>query len=321
MKLALAIVAAAAGGAHADTPSERATAIELDREDAPAGRAELGFDGGAPLAGWGASLGLGVLSKPLTLATPTTLVPVARRETLVLGGALALGGSVVVDARLPLLRQTGDTYTGGSDAFVINRGTTRHAVGDLRLAARVRIAGTAERAVFLRGALTVPTGDDGDYAGELHWGVQWNLIGRATLPAGVIVAATADIHIRGAEVMLGDRLVGDEIVGALGALVPIPPIAGLWCDRSQVMLGAELDGVLGDNIDAVRGPSPIEARGGLVIQALPELTIGVRVGRGLDDQIGAPAWRATLELAWRGAWNPLAPSASPAAASDETLDE
>jgi len=307
MKVALALLLVAST-AQADTPSSRGTAVELDREDAPAGRGELGFDGGAPLAGWGASVGLGLLARPLTLATPATVIPVRTRETLVLGGALALGGSVVVDARLPVLRQTGDAPAG-----------VRHALGDLRLAARVRIAGTPARALFLRGALTLPTGDDGDYAGDLHWGVQWNLIGRATLPAGVTIAASGGIHIRGAEVMLGDRLVGDEITGALGVLVPIPPIAGLWCERSQVVLAGELDGVLGDNIAGVRGPSPVEARGGVVIQALPELTIAVRGGRGVNDQLGAPAWRAMLEIAWRGDWTPLAPSAT--APSDETLDD
>lgn len=307
MRPALALLLAA-GAARADTPSTRATAIELDREDAPAGRAELGFDGGAPLAGWGASVGLGLLARPLTLATPATIVPVRTRETLVLGGALALGGSVVVDARLPLLRQTGDAPVG-----------VRHALGDLRLAARVRIAGTDARALFLRGALTVPTGDDGDYAGELHWGVAWNLIGRATLPGDVVIAASAGIHIRGAEVMLGDRLVGDEVTGALGVLVPVPPVLGLWCERAQVMLAGEVVGALGDHINGVRGPSPVEARGGVVIQVLPALTVGMRAGRGLDDQIGAPAWRAMLELAWRGDWNPLAPG--PPDASDESLDD
>ncbi len=313
MKLAIAVLAFGSV-AHATPPI---TAIEIDREDAPAGRVELGFDGGAPLDGWAVSLGTGLLDKPLIVGIgTTTVVPIVHRETLVLGGALALGSSVIADLRLPMSRQTGDQLVPGGDGFMTQRGT-RYALGDLRVAARVRIAGDAERAVFLRGAVTLPTGDDSDFAGEARWGVAWNLIGRATLPAGVIVAASAGIHIRGAEVMVGNRLAGDEILGAVGAIVPIPPIAGLWCTREQVALTAELDGVLGDNVNNVRGPSPLEVRGGLVIQALPSLAIGLRGGHGLDNQIGAPAWRAMLEIAWRGDWQPFGPSTS--APDDETL--
>ena len=61
---ALVLLCASAAIAEAAPPL---TAIEIDREDAPAGRAELGFDGGAPLDGWGASLGAGLLRKPLTV--------------------------------------------------------------------------------------------------------------------------------------------------------------------------------------------------------------------------------------------------------------
>jgi hypothetical protein len=298
MKIAVALVATTAI-AHAGAPP---TAIEIDREDAPAGRVELGFDGGAPLAGWGVSLAAGLLDKPITIGLgDSTVVPISLRESLILGGALALGSSVVVDLRLPMSRQTGDQLT----AMLTAENATRYVLGDLRLAARIRIAGDADRAVFLRAALTFPTGAESDFAGDERWSLAWNIIGRATLPAGIVIAANAGIHIRGAEVTIGDRLVGDEVTGAAGAIVPIPPIAGLWCDRSQVALTAEIDGVLGDNVNGVRGPSPIEARGGIVISILPELSLGLRGGRGIDNQIGAPAWRAMLEVSWRGAWNPF----------------
>ncbi len=320
MKLAVALLLAASGVAQADAPP--IPGVEVDREDAPAGRAEFGFDGGAPLDGWGISLGVGVLEKPLTIDPlgPPGPIPVRKRETVVLGGAIALGRSVVLDLRLPLSRQVGDNTYGGGDAYVTDQYATTYALGDLRVAARIRIAGDADRAAFLRGALTFPTGDSAAFAGDGHWSVAWNLIGRATLPAGIIIAGSAGIHIRGAEVTVGDRLVGDEITGAAGVIVPIPPIAGLWCHRDQVKLTAELDGALGDYVDAMHGPSPLEARGGIVIQALPELAIGLRGGRGLDDQLGAPAWRAMLEVAWRGDWQlfPAQPAGPP---SDETLDD
>lgn len=269
------------GAAHADTPSTRSTAVEVDRADAPAGRVELGFDGGAPLPGWGASIGVGLLDKPLVLNGDP---PVRLRETVVLGGALAIGERVVLDLRVPMSRQVGD-------------GMTRYNLGDTRLAARVRIAGDAGTAVLLRGALTFPTGDDGDYAGDLHWSAQWNLIGRATI-GDVVLAASAGIHLRGAEVAIGDRVVGDEVVYAAGAVVPLGPLA----------LTGEIVGAIGDKSADIRGPSPVEADGGVIWHALPELTIGVRGGAGLDAQLGSPAWRAMLEVAWQGDWRVTLPT-------------
>jgi hypothetical protein len=42
----------------------------------------------------------------------------------------------------------------------------------------------------------------------------------------------------------------------------------------------------------------------VVGKPLPALAIGVRAGIGLDDQIGAPRFRAMIELAWQA---PAAP--------------
>jgi hypothetical protein len=97
--VALAATAAAAaaavlppGAARADTPLDRPSAIEADRDEAPPGRTELGFDGGAPVGGWGVTLGAGWLERPLVLrGAAGETEPVRRRETVSLGGALARG--------------------------------------------------------------------------------------------------------------------------------------------------------------------------------------------------------------------------------------
>jgi hypothetical protein len=57
-------------------------------------------------------------------------------------------------------------------------------------------------------------------------------------------------------------------------------------------------GVLGDRFAGERGPSPVEARLGLVTRPWPSIYVATRAGVGLGDQIGAPAWRATLELGY-----------------------
>jgi hypothetical protein len=56
-----------------------------------------------------------------------------------------------------------------------------------------------------------------------------------------------------------------------------------------------------------RGPSPVEARFGFVGKPLPDVTVGVRAGFGLDDQVGAPRFRAMLELAWQAPAPPPKP--------------
>jgi hypothetical protein len=158
---------------------------------------------------------------------------------------------------------------------------------------------------FVRAALTFGTGDDRDFAGEARWTGTWLLIGRAEL-GPLVIAATGGIHLRGAEVQVADRLLGDELVGGIGAVLGLPPVAGLWCRPDQLRATAEVVGVLGDRVGGQRGPSPVEARVGVVGTPTTSLAVGLRVGIGLDDQIGAPLVRAMLELTWHGAPPPAA---------------
>jgi hypothetical protein len=291
---AIAALGAIAPAARADTPRQTPAAIEVDRDAAPPGRTEFGFDGGAPVDGWGATVGAGWLERPLTFTTEGgTTLPVRRRETAALGGALALGDSVVFDARLLAAHQIGDRLRPADP-----RPLDRFVLPDLRLGGRVRVAGGPERALFVRGELTLPTGDDGDFAGEASWTAAWQLVGRLVLPRGITVAAAAGIRLRGAEVEIGDRLVGDELLGALGVAVPIPPVRPLWCDAEQVKLTAEAAAVIGDDIGAGRSPSPVEARLGLVTRPRPGFALGLRIARGLSDEIGAPRARLTVELTY-----------------------
>jgi hypothetical protein len=275
----------------------------VDRDGAPAGRTELGFESGAPVDGWGATVGAGWLERPIELravgagaggAGDAPTLPVRRRQTLVLGGAIALGESVVFDARAAAAHQVGDRLRPAEP-----RALDRFVLGDLRLGARVRVAGDARRALFVRGELTLPVGDDGDLAGEASWSGAWQLVGRLVLPRGITLAGAGGIRLRGAEVAIGDRLVGDELIAAVGAAVPLPPVRPLWCDAEQVKLTAEIAAAVGDDVGAGRGPSPVEARLGLVTLPRPSVALGVRLGRGLTDEIGAPRARLTLELTYR----------------------
>src|SRR5690606_8600243 len=116
-------------------------------------------------------------------------------------GAVALGGGrLVLDARLPLAHQVGDRMRGLGD----DRPLDRWVIGDLGIGARVRISARERVALFARGAVTLGTGDDRDYAGAPRYTAAWMMIGRFTLPRGFVVAATAGVRLRGAEVIIAD---------------------------------------------------------------------------------------------------------------------
>lgn len=282
---ALVGIVLAATEAAADTPVNRPYAIDIDRADAPPGRTELGFDGGAPVAGLGITLAAGWLEEPIAL---DDLQPVRRRQTLALGAALALGTSVVVDARLSAAHQVGDRLgTRPLDRWVGN---------DLRIGARIRVAGNAARAALVRVDGTLPVGDAGDFAGDESWSLSWRLIGRLSL-SRVVLAATAGIRLRGREVIVGDTLVGDEGILAAGIVVPLPAVPPLWCEDGLALAG-EVAAILGNDVGMGQGPSPVEARLGVIARPTAALAIGVRAGAGLNDEIGAPALRASLEVTY-----------------------
>jgi hypothetical protein len=166
----------------------------------------------------------------------------------------------------------------------------------MRLGVRLHVAGNATRAAFVRVDGSLPIGDAGDFAGDESWSLAWRLIGRVSL-SHVVLAASAGIRIRGREVLVGDKLVGDEGILAAGIVVPMPAVPPLWCEQG-LALTAEVAAILGNDVGMGQGPSPVEARLGVIGRPTAELTIGVRAGAGLDDEIGAPAYRATLELTY-----------------------
>lgn len=329
--VAIAASAAAAPAARADMPRDTPTAIEVDRDAAPGGRVGLGFDGGEPVDAWGASLAIGWIERPIALPAGAfgggsrASQPVRRRETLALGGALAVGDRVVLDAVLRGSHQVGDRLTAGGNPEQL----ARYAVHDLRLGGRIRVVGDAERAALLRADLTLPTGDDAAFAGDAAWTAAWSLIGRVTLQRGIAVAARAGIRLHGAEVAIADRVVGDELFASLGALVPLSGLGVPGDAGGRTSVTAELHGALGDRVGGAAGPDPVEARIGALVRALPALTIAARVGFGLGEQIGAPRLRVLVELAWTprvprpppGAAPPPAPPASTDDEPDEPDDD
>jgi len=271
-------------------------ATDVDRDDSPPARGELGFDGGAPLGDWGVQASLGMLDRPITLraADGVTTAPVSTRETLGLGGGIAVGDSAVVDLHVGFAHQAGDRFVGLGDDHPLATWVPL----DARVGARIRVMDGAHVSVFLRGELTAPIGDERDFAGDAGWSGTWDVIVRAALPGGVIVAASGGVRLRGKQTSIADVRIGDETTGAVGAVVPVPPLCHLWC-ADQVALTGEVVAIAGDSQPSAHGPSPAEARVGVVSRPRPWLEVAARVGFGLDDEIGSPAWRAMLAVTWR----------------------
>ena len=293
---ALLVVVAAASAAHA-APRDAPTEIELDRDDAPVGRAEFGFDSGAPVPAWGIGIRAGWIEDPIIFdlrpINGMIIEPVVRRQTLAIGGALAIN-SAVVDARIGGGYQFGDRLIGTGSMIQLDHWVP----SDLRLGVRLRVVGDPRNAAFVRADLTLPTGDEGDFAGDPSWTLAWRLIARWTLAHEIVVSATVGLRLRGEEVIVGDRLVGNEFLGAAGIALPLPPLRRVWCE-DQVRVTAEVAGVLGDDVGGTRGPSPVEARAGVVVRPRPQWTIAARAGTGLTDEIGSPSVRLSLDLVYQ----------------------
>lgn len=296
-----------AGAARADEPLDRPTGFEVDRDAPPPGRAEFSFDGGGPIGpvtpgsqearGWAVSVQLGYLNRPFNLHTSRIeIYPVRHRETVALGGALAIGPAIVLDARLPMSHQTGARMQGLGD----ERPLDNWVFGDLGLGARLRLVARDHYAAFVRGHLTLGTGDDFDFAGEARFTAAWLLIGRAMPTDRITIAGTAGVRFRGREVIVADRVMSDELHGALGVSYQLPAIRGLYCDANQVRVTGELVGVLGNDVGDKRGPSPVEARFGVISRIRPWWAVAARIGTGLDDHIGAARFRALVELVYAG---------------------
>jgi hypothetical protein len=317
---ALAAMLASSGHpARADRPRDTPTAIEVDRDTAPAGRVGFGFDGGEPVDAWGVSITASWIDRPIELGadafgggSPATR-PVRRRETLALGGALAFGERIAIDLRLRGSHQVGDRLTAAGNPERL----ARWVLQDVRLGGRIRIVGVRERTALVRAELTLPTGNDQQFAGDARWTAAWSLIGRALVARDIAIAGTAGIRLHGAEVAVGDRLIGDALFAAAGVSVPLRAL-GLTGVAERVAVTGELIGALGDHVGDLAGPSPIEARVGAIAQLSPELAIGAHLGFGLDDQVGAPRFRALLEVAWAPR---VARSAQPAAATPPASDD
>lgn len=310
MRLGLAIgaaaLAAAGGRAHGQVAVATQPAFSVERfTPAPGGATFLGIEEpDVPAAGrWVVTSSTWVASRLIVLRALATgaeaTVPVALRWGQEVAVARGLGSRFLIGAAAPTGLQWGDRLAG----IGLSEKPLDPAVqGDLRLHGRARIAGAPGApglAAALALAITLPTGDDGDFAGEAGWVLGWGLrFGYRT--DDVVVAGGVGVRVRTQEVVLLSpaRPHGNELTASAGIAVRAAPLGRQLGGSDRAWVLAEVEGVRGDDPGTgSRGPSPAEARLGVRLDVAHCWSVGVGGGAGFTpDEIGSPGYRLIAQV-------------------------
>lgn len=228
-----------------------------------------------------------------------------------LGASFVFWHRLRLAASLPVvMQQTGETVVLDGETYLAPQ---RTAVGDLRLAADVRILGEHRDAFSLAAGLRawMPTGDQAAYAGDDALRLGGHVLGAGEL--GMFAyAARLGVNYRGLESDFGDSSLGTEFVFAASA--------GVRVLNDALLLGPELTGstVLADGQAFSADATPIELLfGGHYL--LDKWRFGLGVGPGLSRGFGAPALRTLISAEYvLGAPETPRPTPTPVAAREES---
>jgi hypothetical protein len=190
---------------------------------------------------------------------------------------------------MPLVVQDGDRLQGiDLDETPLSEMT----IGDARLHAKVRLRGEpGDRGatLALAAVVTLPTGDDDNFAGEAGPLIEPRLIASWRRSRGAL-AINLGARIRTEEVVLLSpaRAHGNELLASVAGELVVP-----WLCSDAFSVLAEYaavrgEGTTGDNV----GPSPQEVRAGVRLRLPNGWSITVGGGAGTSpDEVGSPEWR------------------------------
>jgi hypothetical protein len=223
------------------------------------------------------------LHDPITLrgATSGDLISRPVRDQLVGDVALEFGlwKRLAVAVGVPVvLYQDGDRLQGTG---VDERPLAATAAGDVRVRLKASLVeGTLGAAILVQ--VTAPAGGQAEFAATDEATVEPRLmldahVGRLTLAAQVGVRFETDRA-------LFSTSLGDELTWGGAAALSI-------VERAHVGLGAIVEGA--GAVGAATGTRPAELRGALRLRVGP-VALDAGAGGGLDEDIGAPAWRVFL---------------------------
>lgn len=304
--LIAAVLAVLAARAQAQTAVGDRPAFSVERfTPAPGNARFLGVEEpDVPAAGrWVVTTSTWLASRLIVLRSISTgdesTVPVALRWGQEVSVARGLGSRFMLGLAVPSAVQWGDRLQG---IGLSERALDRVVLGDVRLHGRARIAGAPGArglAAAIAGTITLPTGDDGDFAGEAGWMLGWGLrVGYRT--PDVVIAGGAGLRVRTREVVLLSpaRPHGNELTGNLGVAVRAAPLGRQFGSPDRAWLLAEVEGVLGDDPGTgSRGPSPAEARLGVRIDVAHCWSVAVAGGGGFTpDDISSPGYRFLAQV-------------------------
>ncbi len=230
---------------------------------------------------------------------------VRHQAWLHLGGSVVLADRVRLALNVPLaVYQDGDATSLNGQSF---RPSDKPAIGDIRLAADVRLVGTKTDpftlAVGLRAWL--PTGPSEQFAGDGSLRLAPQLLAAGDL--GVVTyAARLALVYRGRNDSFGGTDLGSEMVGAIGA--------GLKTSDGRFVIGPEVFAssvFSGTDTFFKTRTTPVEGLLGLHYDVVPDVRIGAGAGTGLTRGYGAPDFRGLLSFEWAPAYEKAEPPPPP----------
>jgi len=304
--IAAATLALSAGVARAQAAVGDQPAFSVERfTPAPGGAIFVGVEEpDVPAAGrWVVTSSTWLASRPIVLRSLVTgeavTTPVALRWGQEVAVARGVGSRFLLGVALPSAVQWGDRLAG---IGLSERALDRFVLGDVRLHARARLTGAPGApglAAAIAGAITLPTGDDGDFAGEAGWVLGWGLrVGYRS--RDLVLAGGAGMRVRTQEVVLLSpaRPHGNELTGSAGVAVRAGPLGRQLGGDDRAWLFAEVEGVLGDSPGTGRrGPSPAEARIGARLDVAHCWSVGLAGGAGFtSDELGSPGYRFLAQV-------------------------
>ena len=230
---------------------------------------------------------------------------VRHQAWLHLGGSVVLADRVRLALNVPLaVYQDGDATSLNGQSF---KPSDKPAIGDIRLAADVRLVGTKTDpftlAVGLRAWL--PTGPSEQFAGDGSLRLAPQLLAAGDL--GVVTyAARLALVYRGRNDSFGGTDLGSEMVGAIGA--------GLKTSDGRFVIGPEVFAssvFSGTDTFFKTRTTPVEGLLGLHYDVVPDVRIGAGAGTGLTRGYGAPDFRGLLSFEWAPAYEKAEPPPPP----------
>ena len=303
-----AVMALGVAPAAAQFSANAKPAFSVERfTPAPGGLTMLGVEEAdvLPNGRWAFALSTWRADRPIVLrdldSGELVSAPVRARYGQELGAAYGFGTRYQVGLAVPFAAQWGARLQG----IGLSDKELQHLVaGDVRIHGRIRLVGRGGDqgfAVALSAALILPTGDDGDFAGDESWGATWNL--RLGWRGDWLeLNGGAGLRLRAEEVVLLSpaRPHGNELLASAGAAVRLSSLGESLGGPGQLWAIGEIEAAYGDDAGrGASGPSPGELRFGARAQIAHCWSAAVAAGGGFTpDEIGSPRWRVLAQLAF-----------------------